>query len=1125
VDAVAESDHARRIVLRIDRPKEEEAMPSERPGGSAKAIFDEAVEIASPEQRAAYLEGACGGDAELRARVDALLLALDAAGSFLEAPLDFGAAAASATDPVDVPTASPEAAGPAAGAAPTGAATAGGTEPDESPGPPRPPLPRPPVEEPGTAIGPYKLLQKIGEGGMGTVYLAEQERPVRRKVALKVIKPGMDTEQVVARFEAERQALAIMDHPHIARVYDAGATASGRPYFVMELVKGVPITQYCDTIHLTPRERLDLFIPVCQAIQHAHQKGIIHRDIKPSNVLITMLDGQPVPKVIDFGIAKAVEQKLTERTFFTQHGAIVGTLEYMSPEQAELAAMDVDTRADVYALGALLYELLTGTTPLERGPLRQAGISEILRRIREEEPPKPSTRLSESRENLPSVAAVRKTEPARLTRLVRGDLDWIVMKALEKDRTRRYETASSLARDIRRHLEGDPVEAGPPSAIYRLRKYARKHRAALITVATFAALMMMASAVSTALAVAASRARDDARKALEETRQQKAKADEALAQSEAVRNFLVDAFRSPDPHQDGRSVMAVDLLGKAAETLDRGFTGDRKVRAALLDTLGLTFTSLAVYDKAETVLESAIALRTAELGRDHPDTLRSRGNLANVYWYLDRMTESIALHEEVMRRREATLGRDHPDTLQSGFDLASAYSVAGRFADAIAMGEETLRLRESRLGRDHPDTLQSRGNLGGAYFNAGRRTEAIAMHEEALRLCEAKLGPDHPDTLLSRHNLAVAYDAAGLTARAIELNEETLRRFEAKLGPDHPDTLTSRINLAAYYRNAGKSAQAVARSEEALRLCEAKLGPDHHITLHGRNELANAYWVSGRTGEMLGLYKETLKRRESRLGPDHPKTLTSRSNLAAAYLEVGRTGEAIAMQEAALKSGTAKLGPDHPITLASRHFLAQAYLVAGRTGEAIAMHEVVLKSRTADLGPDHPDTLASRKNLSEALLACGQFGRAEPLLVATLDRERKVLGPEDARTASTMSLLGLCLLGEAKWAEAEAALRECLKIREAKLPDDWSRFNTMSQLGGALLGQDRYAEAEPLVVRGYEGLKAREAKIPAWAKFRRIEAAERVIRLYEAWGKPDQAAGWKAKLGLVDLPADVFAPP
>ncbi len=402
-------------------------------------LFIAALKIASSEERSAFLDAQCGGDAALRKRLDELLHAHNDASGFLDS---------AATGPLEPETASAY-------------------------------VFVEKVETPGMQIGPYKLLQQIGEGGMGVVYLAEQERPVRRKVALKIIKPGMDTRQVVARFEAERQALAMMDHPSIAKILDAGTTETGRPYFVMELVKGVPITEYCNTVHLTPKERLELFVPVCQAIQHAHQKGIIHRDVKPSNVLIAMQDGKPLPKIIDFGIAKATEQRLTERTMFTQHGAIVGTLEYMSPEQAEMSAIDVDTRTDVYALGVLLYELLTGTTPLERTKLRQSGYAEILKRIREEEPVKPSTRLSESQESLASIAAQRKTEPARLSRLMKGDLDWIVMKAIEKDRTRRYETANGFAKDIKHYLEGDPVEASPPSRTYRLGKLARKHRAGI----------------------------------------------------------------------------------------------------------------------------------------------------------------------------------------------------------------------------------------------------------------------------------------------------------------------------------------------------------------------------------------------------------------------------------------------------------------------------------------------------------------------------------------------------------------------------------------------------------------------------------------------------------------------
>jgi serine/threonine protein kinase len=396
---------------------------------SERDLFIAALKFTEPAERAAWLDRQCHGDARLRERIDVLLKAFDQAGSLLENP-----------------------------------AVAVGLTTDE-----------PITEGAGTIIGSYKLLQQIGEGGMGVVYMAEQQEPVRRTVALKIIKPGMDSRPVIARFEAERQALAMMDHQNIARVLDVGTTDSGRPYFVMELVHGVPITQFCDDNKLTPRERLELFVPVCQAIQHAHQKGIIHRDVKPSNVLVTMYDDRPVPKVIDFGVAKAVEQRLTDKSMFTQFGALVGTFEYMSPEQAELNAFGVDTRSDIYSLGVLLYELLTGTTPLERQRARVAALDELVRLIREEEAPRPSKRLSTSG-TLPKIAAARKTEPARLLKQVRGEIDWIVMKCLEKDRTRRYEAANGLARDVQRYLADEPVEACPPSATYRFRKFARRNK-------------------------------------------------------------------------------------------------------------------------------------------------------------------------------------------------------------------------------------------------------------------------------------------------------------------------------------------------------------------------------------------------------------------------------------------------------------------------------------------------------------------------------------------------------------------------------------------------------------------------------------------------------------------------
>ncbi len=446
----------------------------------AEAIFFAAVEKATAEERIAFLKSACGDDHNLRERVERLLAAHPQVGNFLEPPAraQIGVTGPLAVAPVEH---CPEWSS-------TGEAVSH----------------HGPSESVGSVIaGRYKLLETLGQGGMGAVFMAQQTEPVKRLVALKLIKLGMDSRQILARFAAERQALALMDHPNIAKVLDAGATDSGRPFFVMELVKGVPITRFCDERQLSPRERLELFIPVCHAIQHAHQKGVIHRDIKPTNVLVALYDDRPMPKVIDFGVAKAAGSQLTDASLVTGFGAIVGTPEYMSPEQAQLNQLDIDTRSDVYALGVLLYELLTGTTPFDRKRLGHDALLEVLRVIREEEPPRPSARLSTS-ETLASIAATRRTEPAQLTRLVRGELDWIVMKCLEKERSRRYETANGLARDLERYLHDDVVEAQPPSAGYRLRKLLRKHRIAITTVSAFVGLLIMAAAISAVLAIKAS---------------------------------------------------------------------------------------------------------------------------------------------------------------------------------------------------------------------------------------------------------------------------------------------------------------------------------------------------------------------------------------------------------------------------------------------------------------------------------------------------------------------------------------------------------------------------------------------------------------------------------------------
>jgi serine/threonine protein kinase/tetratricopeptide (TPR) repeat protein len=742
-----------------------------------------------------------------------------------------------------------------------------------------------PGEGPGTRIGPYKLLQQIGEGGFGVVYMAEQDRPVHRRVALKIIKPGMDSAQVIARFEAERQALALMDHQNIAKVHDAGTTDNGRPFFVMELVNGLPITRYCDENNLTVRERLALMASVCRAVQHAHQKGIIHRDLKPSNVLVCLYDpGAPgVPKVIDFGVAKAIDSistRLTERTMITHYGQIIGTFEYMSPEQAEASPLGVDTRSDIYSLGVMLYELLTGSTPLPPQRLRAAGMNEMLKMIKEEEPPKPSTRLSSTKEAA-QIAAARRTESLKLNRLLRGELDWVVMKCLEKDRARRYDTATGLARDIERYLHDEPVEAGPPGAGYRLRKLARKHRAALGVASLIAVLLVMAAGVSTWLAVRATRERDRA-EANEKT------AKDREAETRAVLNFVenkVFGAARPDSLRNGLGTQVTlrRAVEKALPFVEESFHEQPLVEARLRMTLGRSFWYLAEPRIAADQYRSAREIYAAHLGPDHPDTLRSMNRLASIYYDLGQRAEALKLREETLGLCKAKLGPDHPDTLESMDSLAGSYANLGRHTEALKLQEETLAVRQAKLGADHADTLMSMNNLANRYYDLGRYAEACKLHEETLALRKAKLGPDNLDRLNSMNDLANAYSKLGRHTEALKLYEETLAIQKAKLAPDHPITLLSMNNLAFCYFASGRYAEARKLNEETLALRKAKLGFDHPDTLMSMNDLANAYLYLGQPAAALKLQEETLVLRKAKLGPDHPDTLMSMYNIACIY--------------------------------------------------------------------------------------------------------------------------------------------------------------------------------------------------------------------------------------------------
>ncbi len=983
-----------------------------------KAVFVAALGLSDAQEREAYLQEACAGDPALVDRLRELLSAHDES----HGPLDRRPPALGVT--VDTTA----------------------------------------REGPGTVIGPYKLLQQIGEGGMGTVFMAEQTQPVQRKVALKIIRPGMDSCSVIARFEAERQALALMDHPNIARVFDAGTTVSGRPYFVMELVKGIPITRYCDEHHLTPKQRLELFVPICHAIQHAHQKGIIHRDLKPSNVLVADYDDRPVPKVIDFGVAKATGSKLTEHTLFTEFGQIVGTLEYMSPEQAKLNSLDIDTRSDIYALGVLLYELLTGTTPFDRKRFSQAAFDEVLRIIREEEPPKPSTRLSESKDSLPSISALRQTEPAKLTKLVKGELDWIVMKCLEKDRNRRYESANGLATDVQRYLSGEAVLAHPPSAGYRLRKFARRNRGPVLA-GGLLFLALAAGVIGTAIGLARAAA------AAEAAREANEQAQKRLRQIERQSEILLSIFDDLNPHSDeklGKPLFAIlgERFGKAALQLEGEEVGDPLLVARLQDRLGQSLIHFGMADQAVSLCAKALASREAVLGSDHPETLSSMNSLAAAYQEAGKPGLAVPLHEHALRLNKTIQGPDHPDTLTTMNNLALAYHRVGKLDLAVPLYEETVKLRKAKLGADHHKTLVSMNNLARAYQDKGKLELAVPLLEETLRLRQATRGADHPDTLLSMVVLALAYHRQGKLHLALPLFEETFRVRKAKLGPDHPETLTSMNGLARVYQDQGKLDLALSLFEECLRLRRAKLGPDHPDTWNSMNNLAVFYASSGKVDQAVPLYEETVRLRRAKLGADHPDTLTSLNNLGKSYLAIGKHDLAAALLREAARG------------IEKRHF------------------EHVWADRVTH-------------NLIACLEQLKQFEEAEAWRRKWLVVLQQKGADGSPAYATELAALGSNLIQQNKPKEAEPLLREALAVRRQKDPQAWTTFATKALLGASLLCQQKYADAEPFLSEGYEGMRKQAIQLTPAGKSDMQEALQRLVQLYEAWGKKAKAAKWR----------------
>jgi eukaryotic-like serine/threonine-protein kinase len=1081
-----------------------------------KALFLAALDLPDSSERPAFLDRECGEDNELRQRLEALLAAHDQPASELERPI--AASPEAVAPPLSDSDATADGSGPTPVARERRIVVADQTVSFRPDNPPT-----------GSLIGTivaerYKIRQEIGEGGMGNVYLAEQLQPVRRQVALKLIKAGMDTRNVLARFESERQALALMDHPNIAKVLDAGTTDAGRPFFVMELVKGIPLTDYCDQHRLGLPERLDLFRQICSAVQHAHQKGIIHRDLKPTNILVESHDDKPVPKVIDFGLAKATGgMRLTEQSLFTAFGGVAGTPLYMAPEQASFNALDVDTRADVYALGVILYELLTGSTPIRREAFQNAALDEMLRVIREVEPPTPSSRLSTS-DALPSLAANRHIEPSRLSRFVRGDLDWIAMKALAKERQRRYDSAIGLANDLERFTNHEPVVAGPPSSVYRFRKFVRRNRPQVVA-ASLILLTLVAGVVGTSLGLFEARKQqqiaEGEAKEKEKARQQAVK---RLAQIEKTNEILGSIFKDLNPShvEEGDKPLSAVLgerLDQATAQIEGEAIGDQTTVARMQITLGLSQLGLGYPEKAIDLFTKARAAFASQLGPDHPDTLNSMNLLAHGYQVNGQVDRALPLFEETLALRKSKLGLDHHSTLASLSNLANAYRAAYQYDRALPLLEESYRLTKAQLGPDHPDTLVRMNNLAIGY-KGNQRDRAIALLEESLKLTKARFGPDHPNTLASMANLAGKLSVDGQHDRALSLFQETLALSKIRLGPDHPDTLNFMDKLATFYPAGRGRDRVLSLREEVLALSKTRLGPYHVKTLTRMRSLADAYEAVNQRDRALPLYEETLALMKARLGPDHTDTLVTMTNLASAYQLAGQHDRSLPLLERALALKKAKLGPDHALTFGGMYLLARGYQAAGQHDRALPLFEESLALQKSKIGPDHADTLKAMNNLVLGYQAAGRFDRALPLLRELADLQKRKAGSNSPQYAGALASLGHNLLLQKMWTEAEPILRESLTIREEKEPEVWSTYNTRSQLGGALLGQKKYAEAEPLLQAGYEGMKQRAAKIPPTARTRPVEALDRLIELAEATGKPDEAKARREEKAKLAAPTD-----
>ncbi|MHC4580712.1 MAG: tetratricopeptide repeat protein, partial [Planctomycetota bacterium] len=804
-------------------------------------------------------------------------------------------------------------------------------------------------EEPGGCIDRYQLLQVLGEGGMGIVYLAQQDEPVKRQVALKVIRPGMDSKRVLARFEAEKQALALMDHPHIARVIDAGLTLSARPYFVMEHVKGLPITEYCDTHKLTVEERLRLFMHVCEGVQHAHQKGIIHRDLKPSNILVSIDGDKAVPKIIDFGVARAIGQQLTEETLYTEQGQLFGTPEYMSPEQADLNNEDIDTRSDIYSLGVLLYVLLTGALPFDSETLREGGIEHIRQVIREVDPNTPSTRLTRLGDEAKKVAENRRTEVAALATRLHKELEWIPLKAMRKERARRYRSASELADDIENYLQGAPLIAGPESRVYRLKKSVRRHKALVAGTLVVLAVSLIGVVVSLNFALGQARARADAQ-----------------AMSDFLRNSV---FRSMNPYDAGGTKITIrSVLDAASEYLEQGkFNGMALAEAEIRGALGMGYWALGVYDSAASHYKRALDICLIHLGPEDRKTLNRMKALAWAYYDGSRYAEAEPFFTKAARGMQRALDEEDQDTLHAVGSLANLYYMQGRFNEAEPLAVKALRTMQRNVPDDSEDLVDYLAWLGCGYRTQGRYEEAEPLLKKGLEISRRKFlkqswrtlglslafgelcwdlgrydeaeqrldealagrrevwGEEHPTTLLTMSALGRVYVSQGRFERAEALFDEALETAHRAGADEHAATAFCMHGLGIVYLSRGQYDRAELLLTNAWDILCRKLSEENWASLSVQNTLGDLYTAQGLYDKAEELYIRTIEAQSRKLGDDHPATLETRNDLGVLYKAQGDYAKTEPLLLEAVKGRRIKIGDSHPHTIESWQNLIQLY--------------------------------------------------------------------------------------------------------------------------------------------------------------------------------------------------------